>query len=114
MRCTKCGADNPEDAAVCQSCGEQLSQAEQVQPEAKPKNYLVWAVLATMFCAVVGVVSLIYALQVDMKWSYGDYAGARAASKEAGAWAWIAFILSFILYVPIAALVIFSYFSGVG
>jgi uncharacterized membrane protein YvbJ len=68
MFCKKCGADNPEGAATCQSCGEPLASIEQLrQPiEPKPDNYLVWSILATLFCCLIpGIVAIVYAAQVD-------------------------------------------------
>lgn len=50
----------------------------------KPDNYLVWAILSTLFCCLpLGVVSIVFAAQVDSKWNAGDYAGARDSSEKA-------------------------------
>lgn len=50
----------------------------------KPDNYLVWAILSTVFCCLpVGIASIVYAAQVDGKWTQGDYQGAREASQKA-------------------------------
>ena len=60
---------------------------------AKPDNYLVWAILSTLFCCLpFGIVSIVQAAKVDGLWSSGDYAGARAASESAKKWAIIAAI----------------------
>lgn len=51
---------------------------------AKPDNYLVWAILSTLFCCLpLGVVSIVFAAQVDGKWNSGDYAGAKDSSDKA-------------------------------
>ncbi|MDR0353651.1 MAG: CD225/dispanin family protein [Opitutaceae bacterium] len=51
---------------------------------AKPENYLVWAILTTILCCLpFGIVSIIFATQVDSKYTSGDYAGAEASSKKA-------------------------------
>ncbi|MBN6152596.1 CD225/dispanin family protein [Xanthomonas sp. AmX2] len=51
-------------------------------------NNLVWAILSTLFCCLpLGVVSIVYAAQVDGKRAAGDVAGAREASRKAGMWA---------------------------
>jgi hypothetical protein len=43
----------------------------------KPDNYLVWAILSTLFCCLpLGVASIVFAAQVDGKYNSGDYAGA--------------------------------------
>ena len=54
-------------------------------------NYLVQAILVTIFCCQpVGIVSIVYAAQVNGKIAAGDIAGARASSQNAKTWAWIA------------------------
>lgn len=59
-------------------------------PGAAPSNYLVPAILVTLFCCLPGgVVSIIYATQVNSKVAAGDYAGAEAASKSAKMWVMI-------------------------
>ncbi|OAM90680.1 hypothetical protein AW736_06815 [Termitidicoccus mucosus] len=51
---------------------------------AKPDNYLVWAILSTILCCLpLGIVSIIFATQVDSKYTAGDYAGAAAVAKKA-------------------------------
>jgi hypothetical protein len=51
---------------------------------APPANYLVWAILSTVFCCLpLGVVSIVFAAQVNSKWYAGDVAGARDASEKA-------------------------------
>ena len=55
-------------------------------------NYLVQAILVTIFCCLpFGIVSIVYAAQVNGKVVAGDIAGAREASQKAKTWAWIAF-----------------------
>lgn len=50
-------------------------------------NHLVWAILSTLFCCLpLGIVSIVYASQVDGRRLSGDIAGARELSKKAGAW----------------------------
>jgi Interferon-induced transmembrane protein len=49
-----------------------------------PPNNLVWAILTTIFCCLpAGVVSIVYAAQVNSKWAQGDVAGAQKASQNA-------------------------------
>ena len=44
----------------------------------KPDNYLVWAILSTLFCCLpLGIASIVFAAQVDGKYNSGDYAGAQ-------------------------------------
>ena len=50
----------------------------------KPDNYLVWAILSTLFCCLpLGVASIVFAAQVDGKYNSGDYAGAQNSSEKA-------------------------------
>ena len=72
-----------------------------------PDNYLVWAILTTILCCLpFGVVSIVYAAQVNSKWAMGDMAGAYEASRNARLWAiWSAastlifFVLAIVLSV---------------
>lgn len=51
---------------------------------AKPANYLVWSIVATVLCCLpIGAVGIYHSIQVDKRWSTGDYAGAARASKTA-------------------------------
>ena len=55
-------------------------------PGPMPENYLVWAILTTLFCCLpFGIVSIVYAAQVSGKYTSGDYAGAVASSENAEA-----------------------------
>ena len=59
----------------------------------RPKTYLVEAIVATLLCCVpFGVVSIVYAAQVDSKFSAGDYQGAQRASDKAKTWYHVALI----------------------
>jgi hypothetical protein len=50
-------------------------------------NYLVQAILVTLFCCLpFGIVSIVYAAQVNSKLAAGDYAGALDASQKAKTW----------------------------
>lgn len=55
-------------------------------------NYLVQSILVTIFCCLpLGIVSIVFAAQVNGKAAAGDIAGAMAASKQAKTFAWVAF-----------------------
>lgn len=57
-------------------------------PQEFVPNHLVWAILSTLFCCLpLGIVSIVYAAQVDGKRAAGDIAGARDASAKAKFWA---------------------------
>lgn len=55
-----------------------------------PPNYLIPAILVTLFCCLpVGVASIIFASQVNSKYQAGDIAGAEEASRKAKMFAMI-------------------------
>ena len=70
-------------------------------------NYLIPAILSTVFCCLpVGVVSIIFAAQVNGKLATGDVAGAMEASRKARMFMFIAvgagllsLIIGFILWI---------------
>jgi len=71
-----------------------------------PKNYIIPAILVTCFCCMpFGIVSLVYASQVEGKWYTGDSQGAFKSSRLARIWAWWAFGCSagiFVLWLVLA------------
>ena len=49
-----------------------------------PNNFLVPAILATIFCCLpLGIVAIVFAAQVNGKYNAGDYAGAQDAAGKA-------------------------------
>ena len=49
-----------------------------------PPNNLVFAILSTLFCCLpLGVVSIVYAAQVNGKFAAGDVAGAQESANKA-------------------------------
>jgi hypothetical protein len=72
-------------------------------PPPKPANYLVWAILATLLCCLpFGIVGIIFAAQVDSKYSAGDFTGAQISSGRAKLWSWLAFgigLLGIVAYI---------------
>ncbi|MFE6304269.1 CD225/dispanin family protein [Nocardiopsis sp. NPDC057823] len=76
----------------------------QPQPPAggPPKNYLVHNILGIFGCTVIGIIGLIFSLQVNSKWQAGDYAGAEESAKIAkimGIISLIGFILMIVFVV---------------
>lgn len=76
-----------------------------------PENYLVWAILSTIFCCIpLGIVSIINSTKVSSAYAAGDYEGAMKASKDAKKWAiWGAvaggaFLLIYFIFIAIAAI----------
>lgn len=63
-------------------------------------NYLVPAILSTIFCCVpAGIVAIVYAAQVNSRKQVGDIAGAADASNKAQTWCWVAFGLGLLAIV---------------
>lgn len=97
MFCPQCGTSNPEGAAACSKCGASLAPAQVVLPPGytparQVPNYLVQSILVTLFCCLpLGIVSIVYAAQVNGKVAAGDIVGAEAASKNAKMFCWISF-----------------------
>ena len=93
---------------------QELAATQKIAP-ARPDDYLVWAILSTLFCCLpLGIVSIIYATRVSSYYIAGDYEAAYEASQKAKNWAiWgfatagIAILLYiFIIMVGIAANII--------
>lgn len=74
----------------------------------KPENYLVWAVLVTVLCCLpLGIVSIVFAAQVDSKYQAGDYQGALDSSRKAKNFAWWSFGVGLlVVFVAVAAQII--------
>jgi hypothetical protein len=69
-------------------------------PGPPPSNYLVWAILTTLFCCLpAGIVSIVYAAQVNSKWFSGDYDGAYRSSNNAKTWAIVSAIIGAIVII---------------
>ena len=86
---------------------------------APPPNYLVWAILTTIFCCLpLGVASIVFSTQVNSKWAMGDVAGAQSASanaKKFAMWAaivWVALVILYIIAVVALGVGSFSFNSG--
>lgn len=108
--CPKCGAQVADGATFCLNCGYKLSEDQPVskppqpQPQSPsqattpnfkpcPDNYLVYAILTTLFCCLpFGIAGIVKAAQVSTKYQAGDYEGAVQASADAKKWSQIALI----------------------
>ena len=93
MYCPTCGSKQRRWRKVLQGLWRESHAAKRLegQPPHVP-NHLVWAILVTIFCCLpFGIVSIVYAAQVNTKLSAGDIDGARLASQNAKTWAWVAF-----------------------
>jgi len=95
MYCRKCGTQNEENVWKCVKCGEVLRQAavqEAPQGISNYLNYLVPAILVTIFCCVpLGIPAIVYAAQVNGRIQTGNIQGAIDSSNKAKMWMWISF-----------------------
>lgn len=117
MFCQKCGAQNDEGALNCSQCGNDLKGAPAAPAGAPPRehvpNYLVPAILTTLFCCLpFGIVAIVFAAQVNGKLQAGDYAGARAASGNAKMWSWISLGLGLALTLLIFGMILLGALAG--
>jgi hypothetical protein len=91
-----------------------MNEQQLQQPQTPPPNYLVFAILATIFCCqILGIISIVFAAQVNSKWNAGDIQGALDASRNAKLWAWIAFGSGLILGLIAMLLAAFGVLAGI-
>jgi hypothetical protein len=131
LYCPNCGAQNSEDATYCANCGNDLQKIETPRVDVPPQpetqtsysaqppqqdvpNYLVQAILTTVFCCLpLGIVSIVYAAQVNGKVLAGDRAGALESSRNARMWAWISFGAGLAVGVGYLLLVLLGVIAGI-
>jgi hypothetical protein len=83
---------------------------QQVYPPGAVPNYLVPAILTIFCCQPFGIVSLVYAAQVNSKLAMGDYPGAMDCSNRAKTWAmwgvgiWVALMLGYVGLIVVMAI----------
>lgn len=124
MFCSQCGANNADTAAICMRCGRNLQAATPavplqatgvvLPPGATVQNYLVFAILATVFCCLpTGIPAIVYAAQVNGKLQAGDLAGAQVASNNAKMWCLISLGLGLGIFVLYVVLIMVGILSGI-
>jgi hypothetical protein len=113
--CTTCGTQNDGTASHCVQCGNILLHPRHngtgISIGMTVPNYLVQAILVTIFCCVpFGIPAIVFAAQVNSKLEGGDYTGAVEASKKAKIWCWVSFLIGLggvIIYLGFAVIGIF-------
>ncbi|SNZ00328.1 CD225/dispanin family protein [Flagellimonas pacifica] len=79
----------------------------------KPNNYLVLAILSTIFCCLAtGIASIIYASKVNEAYARGDYEEAVKASKNAKMWVLIGAGLSALIWIIYIAIFGFAFLGA--
>ena len=94
----------PQIPQIPQQPYQQPVAPQQPVPPCPPTN-LVWGILTTVLCCqVLGIVSIVYALQVKSKYDSGDFATAQRYSDRAAMWS-IAAIVAGLIVTPFVMLV---------
>jgi|BarGraIncu00222A_1022003.scaffolds.fasta_scaffold88867_2 hypothetical protein len=82
---------------------------------APPPNYLLWAILTTIFCFwPVGIVSIVFSTQVNAKWASGDLEGAQASSRKAKTFAIVTAAVGLFAAVIVFLFLVFFLTAGIG
>lgn len=116
--CTNCGKAIPDNCSFCTNCGapqassqpqyqvninSQPNQPQYMGP--KPNNYMVWSILATIFCCLpLGIWSIVCSSKVNSLYQQGDYSGAVDASNKAKKWVIISAIIGLIVNIAYVAI----------
>ncbi len=132
MYCPKCGTENTNNASFCIECNHDLQPVGDPhagapsppphmapppqmagQPVGTVPNYLVQAILVTLFCCLpLGIVAIVFAAQVNGKLAVGDYYGATEASNKAKMWCWWAFGIGLAIMILYTGIMILGVVSG--
>ncbi len=138
MFCPNCGSQLADTAVFCTACGANLRAGAPAQPAVPPPaayqappqpvyqqpgqapvnipNYLVQAILVTIFCCwPLGIVAIIKAASVNSKIGAGDVQGAMQASAEAKKWCWITAgsgLVIMVIYMALMALGVLGSIMG--
>lgn len=105
MYCKKCGAQNPDNALTCASCGTPVQGPPPMQPTQVIPNYLAQSIFVTLCCCLpLGIPAIVFASQVNGKVQSGDIPGAIESSNKAKMWFWIAFGVGIVTNLIVGAL----------
>lgn len=127
--CSTCGRESDPGARFCDNCGAVLDQqadGPQYAPGMPPDqpgfgaaanvpNYLVQAILVTIFCCLpAGIVAIVFAAQVNGRVRSGDLADAQRLSRNAKTWCWISFGVGLAAGIVYLVIMIFGVLVGLG
>jgi hypothetical protein len=115
--CPKCGAQNADQTTACGSCGAALANPYQASltpgSQAPINNYLIPAIFSTVCCCLpFGIVSIVYAAQVNGLLAGGNVAGAQRAANSAKMWFWVALGSGLLIQVLYLLFVVIMGLSG--
>ncbi|MDE6544024.1 MAG: CD225/dispanin family protein [Muribaculaceae bacterium] len=104
------GGYNPNANAGYYSAPQQPGGNVPVYP---PSSNLVWAILSTILCCLpLGIVSIVYAAQVDSEWARGNYQEAYRKSRLARNWAIASACSGLVVSIIYMACVFLGAFAG--
>lgn len=96
---------NPFEDALTTACIKHDTKKE-VQLDVKPNDYLVWSILATVFCFIpTGIAAIVFSARVDNAWHRGDKEYAHEMAQKAKKFCWISFGIALTLGVIIGVIV---------
>jgi hypothetical protein len=76
-------------------------------------NYLVQAILVTIFCCLpTGIAAIVFAAQVNSKLAVGDIYGAQESSNKAKLWCWWSFGIGMAALVIQLAIMVITMIGG--
>lgn len=140
-RCPYCKSLIGKDEEKCGYCGEPLvnnpkppapsaaqyttsenqytrpqdNDAAQQQPrEPRPNSHLAGAILVTLFCCqIFGIVSIVFAAQVDTAYNRGDVQEAKRLSKQAMTWINVSLISGLVFGLLYVILIVTGVVAGI-
>lgn len=78
----------------------------------KPNNYLIPAIISTIFCCqITGIISIIYAAQVNSQYAEGKYEAANKSAANAKMWFYIGLALGIVILISMLAIYGIAFFS---
>lgn len=92
MFCSNCGVEIADNSSVCMSCGVPAPHRPHQTGANTVPNNLVGSILVTLLCCqIFGIISIVYAAQVNSKLRLGDINGAVESSNKSKKWIWWGF-----------------------
>lgn len=92
-------SENPEPSENSEPSGNPGAPGSYYSAPQMPQNYLLWSILAAIFCCTVpAIVAIIYGSIVSTKYWSRDYEGARRASRTAEIWIIVSIVLGVISF----------------
>tara|TARA_R110002049_G_scaffold18326_2_gene70185 strand:- start:16578 stop:16862 length:285 start_codon:yes stop_codon:yes gene_type:complete len=86
---------------------------ENDQSRPKPNNYLVLAIISTVFCCLIpGIVSIVNAAKVNEAYALGNFEQAEKASKNAKTWAIVGIAIAGVFWLLYIAFFGFALMGG--